>query len=55
MQISVEHAKMLMDDGFTLSEADGAGRILFDNHRPVSCWTEGDGMIEVSCIGSREC
>ncbi|XP_042219499.1 ADP-dependent glucokinase-like [Homarus americanus] len=48
-EISIDNARMLMDDGFTLSEAEGAGRVLFDNHRPVSCWTEDDGKVEV-CI-----
>ncbi|KAG0717617.1 ADP-dependent glucokinase [Chionoecetes opilio] len=48
-QISVEHARMLMDDGFTLSEEAGAGRVLFDTQRPVACWTEDAGTVEV-CI-----
>ena len=46
--INVENANLLMDDGFTLSEAEGAGRVLFKNEDPVSCWTEKDGAIEVS-------
>lgn len=48
-EISLDHARMLMDEGFTLSEAAGAGRIMFDNQRPVACWTEDGGMVEV-CI-----
>ena len=46
---------MLMDDGFTLSEAAGAGRVLFDNHHPVSCWNENEGKIEVSHFGHHVC
>lgn len=38
---------MLMDDGFTLSEASGAGRVIFDNQHPVSCWKEQGGRVEV--------
>ncbi|XP_064118014.1 ADP-dependent glucokinase-like [Macrobrachium nipponense] len=48
-EISIENAKMLMDDGFTLSEAAGAGRIMFDSQHPVSCWNEDGGKIEI-CI-----
>lgn len=48
LQISVETARMLMDDGFTLSEASGAGRVIFDNQHPVSCWKEQGGRVEVS-------
>ncbi|XP_069187349.1 ADP-dependent glucokinase [Procambarus clarkii] len=48
-KINLEHARMLMDEGFTLSEAEGAGRVLFDTQQPVSCWTEYDGKVEV-CI-----
>ncbi|KAK4327325.1 hypothetical protein Pmani_002198 [Petrolisthes manimaculis] len=48
-QISIETARMLMDDGFTLSEASGSGRVIFDNQHPVSCWKEQGGRVEV-CI-----
>ncbi|KAK8379414.1 hypothetical protein O3P69_019370 [Scylla paramamosain] len=48
-EISLEKAKMLMDDGFTLSEEAGAGRVMFDNKRPVACWSEEGGTVEV-CI-----
>lgn len=46
-QINLRNAKILMDDGFTLSQEAGAGRVMFDNQHPVACWTEDDGNIEV--------
>ncbi|XP_063596795.1 ADP-dependent glucokinase-like [Penaeus indicus] len=48
-KINLRNAKILMDDGFTLSQEAGAGRVMFDNQHPVACWTEDDGNIEI-CV-----
>ncbi|XP_069951773.1 ADP-dependent glucokinase [Cherax quadricarinatus] len=48
-EINLDNARMLMDEGFTLSKANGAGRVIFNTQQPVSCWIEDDGKVEV-CI-----
>ncbi|XP_076049183.1 ADP-dependent glucokinase isoform X2 [Oratosquilla oratoria] len=48
-EIKIENARLLMDEGFSLSEAEGAGRVMFDDEQPVSCWNELNGEVEV-CI-----
>ncbi|ROT77199.1 hypothetical protein C7M84_004173 [Penaeus vannamei] len=50
--INLQNAKILMDDGFTLSQEAGAGRVMFDNHHPVACWTEDDGNVETRWRGA---
>ncbi|XP_022097325.1 ADP-dependent glucokinase-like isoform X2 [Acanthaster planci] len=43
--IEVAKAHLIMDDSFSLSRQEGSDRVLFQNHRPVSCWEEEDYQI----------
>ena len=38
---------LIMDEGFTVSQAPGAKRIPFDNNRPLTCWDEEELNINI--------
>ncbi len=43
--ISLEKAKILMDESFSKSKEEGSPRVEFQDNRPVSCWNEEDYKI----------
>ena len=43
--ISIEKAKILLDESFSMSRDEGSPRVQFQYDRPVSCWEEDDFSI----------
>ena len=46
-EIRAEKSFLIMDEGFTVSQASGAKRIPFDNNRPLTCWDEEELNINI--------
>ncbi|PSN36343.1 ADP-dependent glucokinase [Blattella germanica] len=38
--VNIDKAKLIMDDSFSTSTADGSNRIYFNDTQPISCWDE---------------
>ena len=43
--ISIEKAKILLDESFSMSRDEGSQRVQFEYDRPVSCWDEEEFSI----------
>ena len=39
-EVRAEKSFLIMDEGFTVSQAPDAKKIPFDNNRPLTCWDE---------------
>ena len=46
-EVRAEKSFLIMDEGFTVSQAPGARRIPFDNNRPLTCWDEEELNINI--------